>query len=285
MTNRSYPPGVPCWLDLTQADPDRTMAFYGDLFGWTYEVRTPSEAPMRYAYALLDGDVVAGVGGPPQPADPEGWLTYVRVDSADDAARAFERHGGSVVSAPTDIPRSGRVALCRDAQGAPIGVWQPGGNEGVQSVNVPGTWNFSELHTSDPDASAAFYASVFGWECNRFDLGPEREAWLLRLPGYGDFLAADLEPEIRERQAEAEVPDGFADAVAWIEPATGGHGSPAHWSVTFAVADADAAHARALELGAEVVTALADTDYTRASTIRDPQGAVLTLSEYRPPSG
>jgi uncharacterized glyoxalase superfamily protein PhnB len=50
------------------------------------------------------------------------------------------------------------------------------------------------------------------------------------------------------------------------------------------VADADGAFARAQELGATVVVALLDTDYTRMGIVRDPQGAQLTLSEYRPPS-
>jgi uncharacterized glyoxalase superfamily protein PhnB len=50
------------------------------------------------------------------------------------------------------------------------------------------------------------------------------------------------------------------------------------------VADADAAFARALELGATEVTPLFDTEYTRMGTVLDPQGAELTLSEYRPPS-
>ena len=60
-------------------------------------------------------------------------------------------------------------------------------------------------------------------------------------------------------------------------------GEPAHWGITFAVADADAAFARAVELGATEVTPLFDTDYTRMGAVQDPQGAVLTLSEYRPP--
>jgi hypothetical protein len=56
-----------------------------------------------------------------------------------------------------------------------------------------------------------------------------------------------------------------------------------HWSVTFAVADADAAFARAESLGAKVVTPPFDTDYTRQGVLQDPQGAEMSLSEYRPP--
>ena len=30
----SYPPGVPCWVDLTTAEPDAALQFYGRLFEW-----------------------------------------------------------------------------------------------------------------------------------------------------------------------------------------------------------------------------------------------------------
>jgi len=278
----SYPAGVPCWLDLTQADPDRTEAFYADLFGWSYEVRTPPDAPMTYAYALLDGQTVGAVGGPPQEGDPTGWATYVSVESADATAALAAANGGTVVSGPDAVGPAGRFAQLRDPHGASIGIWEPGEMAGAQMVNAPGSWNFSELHSPDPDASAAFYAAVFGWECDRFELSPGEVTWLFRMPGYGSFLA-ESDPEIRERQAAAEAPGGFDDAVAWMMPLDGDDRDDAHWTVTFGVADADAAHHRALSLGAAEVTPLFDTAYTRASVVRDPQGAALTLSEYRPP--
>lgn len=42
-----YPHGVPCWVDTRQPDPEAAVAFYGDLFGWTFEERTPT-ASQRY---------------------------------------------------------------------------------------------------------------------------------------------------------------------------------------------------------------------------------------------
>jgi len=32
-----YIPGVPCWVDATQPDPEAAVAFYGQLFGWAFE--------------------------------------------------------------------------------------------------------------------------------------------------------------------------------------------------------------------------------------------------------
>ena len=73
---------------------------------------------------------------------------------------------------------------------------------------------------------------------------------MLRLPGYGDYLAT-LDPSIRERQAEGGAPEGFEDAIGFIAPAGD---KPPHWAITFAVDDADAAAERAADLGGKVLT-------------------------------
>jgi predicted enzyme related to lactoylglutathione lyase len=279
-----YPAGVPCWIDVVQADPERTMAFYGDLFGWTYEIRTPADAPTRYAYALLDGLTVGGVGGPPaSEADGRGWTMYVSVTSADEAVAAVAANGGRVLAPPTDIPRSGRVAVCTDPWGARFGVWQAAELRGSQLVNAPGAWNFSELNTPDPDGAERFYGAVFGWVAERLEMDAQQPTGMWRVEGYGEFLA-ERDPAIRERQAADQAPGGFADAVALLGSLGATPGVDAEWGVMFAVDDADAAFERATKLGAVVITPLFDTQYTRMGTVEDPQGAVITLSEYRPPS-
>ena len=42
---RSYPAGVPCWVDTDQPDVDPARRFYGDLFGWKFEDAVPAGAP------------------------------------------------------------------------------------------------------------------------------------------------------------------------------------------------------------------------------------------------
>jgi uncharacterized protein len=276
-----YPAGVPCWIDLVQDDPRATMAFYRELFGWEYEVRTPPEAPSTYAFARVDDGTVAGVGGPPAPTDAAGWISYVSVASADDAAAAVTANGGAIIAAPVDIPGSGRVAQCADPEGARFGLWQPAELAGVQVVNAHGAWNFSELNSSDLDAAARFYQAVFGWELGSFGL-PDNPSGFFRMPGYGAFLA-ERDPAAKAFQESAEGPEGFADAVAILQPLAADDPDPSpHWSTTFAVTDADAAFDAAVAAGAEVVTAPFDTPYTRQSAVRDPQGAAFNISEYRP---
>jgi predicted enzyme related to lactoylglutathione lyase len=43
---RTYPEGVPSWIDIEQPDLDAAQAFYGGLFGWTFEPVTPPDAPL-----------------------------------------------------------------------------------------------------------------------------------------------------------------------------------------------------------------------------------------------
>jgi uncharacterized protein len=283
LTRDEYPTGVPCWIDLIQADLSDTKAFYGGLFGWTFETRTPDAAPVQYAYALIDGSTVGGVGGPRMDdADPAGWTTYVCVESADATITAITAAGGRVLSPATDIPRSGRVALCADPLGAMFGLWQPAENHGAQVVNAPGSWNFSELRTADHSAATLFYEEVFGWVSKPLEMGDGATTSMWCRPGYGEFLA-ERDPEIRESQETDQAPDGFADAVALMMAPVGSEAGNAQWTITFGVADADAAMARAIELGATVVVPLFDTAYTRMGMVRDPQGAAFTLSQYRPP--
>lgn len=258
--SRTYPAGVPCWVDTDQPDPAAARGFYGGLFGWEFT----EVAPDAYYIATLDGADVAAVG-----AGEPGWNTYVAVDSADDAAARVTSLGGSVLSGPQDAGPGGRTATCADPRGVRFRLWQPRRRPGAQVVNAPGSWNFSYL--DGPAPAQDFYEELFGWVA---DVPGVPGMW--RRPGYGEHLAATVDPGIAERQASA--PEGFADAVAGVRPGTGDDG----WSVAFTVADRDAALSTALDLGATVVVAPAEDEWTRTVTVRDPQGAVLTLSQFAP---
>ena len=282
---RTYPAGVPCWIDIEPADADAACAFYEGLFGWTFENAMPPDAPGHYLIARLDGQDVAAVGMPGEPGD-AAWNTYVAVDDADATAAAAAAAGAEVTSPPADAGPGGRGASFVDPAGAPFRLWQPRRRLGAQLTNVPGTWNFSDLRTSDPDGALAFYGGLFGWEADSpggDERGRRRGPDLWRRPGYGDHLAATIDPGIRERQAAVSAPPGFADAVAWLAPLDGDEAP--HWHVSFAVTDRDEARETALRLGAADVSGPVDTMWTRHAVVRDPQGAVFTLSQFTPPSG
>lgn len=267
---RRYPEGVPCWVDTAQPDPPAAADFYAGLFGWELTEAMPLGAPGSYLIATLDGHDVAAIGLQ-DPDEEPAWRTYIACEDADATAEAVARSGGSLIWGPAEVGPAGRTATCVDPAGGVFQLWQAGRRLGAQLVNSPGTWNFSDLVTPDPDRVLPFYAEVFGWLLSD-DLG----AGMIRLPGYGDHLAATVDPGIHERQATA--PPGFADVVAGLAAADG----PAGWLVRFTVADRDASVATAERLGATVLSST-ETAWTREAVLRDPQGAELTLSQFAPP--
>ncbi len=280
-----YPPGVPCWIDTAQPDPEAATRFYGGLFGWEFEDQMPSDAPGNYFTARLHGRDVAAVGSQPDQAPPTPvWNTYIAVDSADDAAAGVTNAGGSTLAEPFDVFDAGRMGIFSDPQGAVFSVWQAKQTIGAQLVNEPGTWNFSDLNTRDVDGGTAFYGQVFGWVAGELE-GAGMGFTFLRLPGYGDFLERSVQPGLRAGQEEVGAPPEFADVVAGLVRMSSVRFPdevPPHWSVTFAVDDADATAARAEELGGALVAPPMDAGPTRIAVVRDPQGALFTASRFYP---
>ena len=272
-----YIPGVPCWVDTNQPDPDAAVDFYSGLFGWQCENVMPPGSGGKYFLARLEGGEVAAIASTPESAPPTAsWDTYVWVDSADETASKVRSAGGGVVTEPFDVMSAGRMAVFTDPEGAAFCVWQAMEHRGARVVNEPGSLNFNGLHTRDVEGAKSFYGSVFGWET----LGLPGGAELWTLPGYGDHLERS-DPDIRKRVAEVGGPAGFEDVVASINPIADDQPDvAAHWSVTFAVADADAAAKKAAELGGTVVVAPFDAPWVRMTVLADPQGATFVASQF-----
>jgi uncharacterized protein len=274
-----YIPGVPCWIDTNQPDPEAAAAFYGGLFGWETEDVMPPEADASYFIARIRGGDVAAIGGIPEGAPPVAmWSTYVWVESADETAAKVSSAGGQILAEPFDVMEAGRTAVFADPEGAVFCVWEPRQHRGATIVNEPGSLNFNNLNTHDASVAKSFYSAVFGW--GTMPMGPNAEAWTL--PGYGDHLEL-LNPGTRERMAAVGAPPGFIDVVATLTPLPDhDRDVPAHWSVTFATDDADATARKACELGGEVVAGPFDAPWVRMAVITDPQGASFIASQFVP---
>jgi predicted enzyme related to lactoylglutathione lyase len=270
-----YIPGVPCWIDTSQPDPDAAVPFYGALFGWEFEDAMPPEAPGKYFMARIRGGDAAAIGSIPDGAPSAAtWNTYIWVDSADETAAKAGAAGGSVLAEPFDVMNAGRMAVLADPEGAAFCVWQPGDHKGAQVVNEHGSLNFNTLATRDQAAAETFYGAVFGWKTLTIPAGVE---WTL--PGYGDHLE-EKTPGLREQMAQMGAPEGFIDVVAALTPLA--DGESAHWSVTFAVDDVAAVAAKARELGGQVVSGPTDVPWARQAVITDPQGATFIASQFVP---
>ncbi len=273
-----YIPGVPCWIDTGHPDPEAVLPFYEGLFGWQFEDTMPGDTEGHYFVGRIRGGDVAAVGSIPEGAPPlAAWNTYVWVESADETVVRTRDAGGGVVMEPFDVMDAGRMAVLTDPEGAVFSVWQAKHHKGAKVVNEHGSLNFNGLATRNLEGAKAFYGAVFGWKTLALTAGV-----MWTLPGYGDHLE-EMSPGLREQMAQMGAPDGFIDVVAAVNPiADDDTTTPAHWSVTFAVENADAAAAKGRELGGEVVAGPFDAPWTRMAVINDPQGATFIASQFVP---
>jgi uncharacterized protein len=274
-----YIPGVPCWVDTSQPDPEAGVAFYRGLFGWEFEDVMAPESEGSYVVARIRGGDVAAVTSIAEGAPPVAtWNTYIWVQSADETAAKVLEAGGTTLIEPFDVFDAGRMAVFADPAGAAFCVWQAKEHRGAQIVNEAGSLNFNVLNTRDVDGAKAFYGAVFGWRTLTLDGGIE----MWTLPGYGDHLE-EGNPDLRKQMAEASAPEGFEDVVASLSPIPDDQPDVApHWSVTFAVDDADATAAKATELGGTVIAAPFDAPWVRMTVIADPAGATFIASKFVP---
>ncbi len=274
-----YIPGVPCWIDTSQPDPEAAIEFYGGLFGWELENMMPAEAQGRYFIARIGGKDAAAISSPPADQPPHAtWNTYVWVESADETAEKVRAAGGKVLDEPFDVMEAGRMAVFADREGAVFCVWEAKEHRGAGIVNEAGALVFNDLNTRDAAAAKEFYGAVFGWDVLEMDGG--FQSWAL--PGYGEFLD-EINPGTVEQMATMGAPKGFENVVASVVPIPDDQpDTPPHWGVTFATEDADATAARAKELGGNVLAGPFDAPWVRMAVIADPAGGIFTASQFVP---
>lgn len=119
----------------------------------------------------------------------------------------------------------------------------------------PGAIAWHDLTVVDAAGIRDFYRDVAGWQAAPVEMG-----------GYEDFTM---------------LPRLGGDPVAGICHARGPNADlPAQWLLYIIVEDVDAAAARCLELGGELVRPPTATGEARLAVIRDPAGAVCAL--YQP---
>lgn len=122
----------------------------------------------------------------------------------------------------------------------------------------PGTFVWPELSTTDQTSAVAFYKGLFGWTVNEQSIGPNDMYSMFQVGGKDVAAGYTMRPE--EKQA----------------------GAPPHWNAYIAVESADAAAARAHELGAQVVAPPFDVmDAGRMAVLQDPTGAMFQVWESK----
>jgi predicted enzyme related to lactoylglutathione lyase len=252
-TRDDAPLGAPCWVDLFTTDTAAARSFYGEIFGWVAE--DTGDAFGGYINFAKDGVKVAGcMHNDGSSGVPDMWSVYLASADIEATAAAATAHGAQPIVPPMPVGDLGSMAVFADPGQAAIGVWQPGAHRGFGVFAEPGTPSWFELLTRDYATSVDFYRDVF-------DLGVT--------------VASDA-PEFRY-----SILTRGADELAGVMDASGflPEGVPAHWSVYFAVADADATVAKVVALGGSVVMAPEDTPYGRLASVADPTGAMFKLQQ------
>jgi uncharacterized protein len=127
---------------------------------------------------------------------------------------------------------------------------------GERTKYTPGTFSWADLSTTDQDGAKRFYGELFGWDATDNPVG-EGVVYSMMKIGGKDVGAISPQPQ-QQRDA----------------------GVPPTWNSYITVDSADAALARAKQLGANVHADAFDVlDAGRMGVVQDPQGAFFLAWE------
>lgn len=233
------------WRELMTTDVEAAKRFYGELFGWRFEV---SKMPgMDYTLVYAGDRQIAGMMARPKdmPAPPH-WLSYVSVADVDAAVATATAKGGQVHMPPTDIPNVGRFAVVADPTGGVTAAFRSAHGDQPTGEPKKGEFCWETLNTTDVARAQAFYTAVYGWTIGSFGPG---------MPTFG-------------------VGEGMNEQVADVAPAQ--PGVPSHWMTYAVVEDLGTARDRLKKLGGSVLVESIDVPGIGTFAVAtDPQGAVI----------
>lgn len=240
-----YPPGTPCWFDMTVTDTEAVRGFYGAVLGWQLQ-----DNPWHYHRCLVDGKAVAAISM----GEPEGqsnWTTYVATDDVAATLRAVEAAGGRVVQTAHQTP-AGIQGIAEDPTGGIFALWQGESLVGSELAGEPGAPVWAELTSKDVPTAARFFTDVFGMQTEPL-IGAPFEYLVLKV---GERQVGGIFGGPDQRPSE-------------------GHGA---WLVYFQVTDTDAAASAVVEHGGKLTDGPFDTPFGRMAFLTDPFGAHFAVT-------
>jgi predicted enzyme related to lactoylglutathione lyase len=253
------------FADLKTTNVKVTCDFYGALFGWQFTQVEGSQPP--YMIATIDGRSKAAIACAADELEANGrqphWFSYLNVDDLDAAVEQVPALGGEVLVPPFDVMELGRMSVVADPTGASHGLWQ----DKVDATTVfdeHGSPFWNELHSSDVDASLDFYEQLVQWKRQPNEMGPDLTYYVMETPEHGDPKQVGAGGIMQRMRDEID----------------------STWTVYFNVDDADAAAAKAVELGGSIMMEPHDIPGVGRSTwIVDPTGAFFAAMTPLPRDG
>jgi predicted enzyme related to lactoylglutathione lyase len=239
-------PGKFVWLDLVTEDVAAVKAFYGGLFGWTFETAIGDGA---YTLIEHDGRTIGGIVFSDQlnRESESRWVAYLSVEDVDSAAEEVRSSGGTVHIGPRSVPDRGRIAVVSDPQGAIVALIDAAGGDPADVDPGPGRWLWIELWTTNTRTAFEFYESLVGYERREFGEVDGEPYHLMRRDG-------------RFRAGMVRLP--------W-------QGVQPNWLPYVQVADPAAIAAAAPGLGGRVILSPEGAVHDGVAILMDPSGAAF----------
>jgi predicted enzyme related to lactoylglutathione lyase len=240
----THVPGSFCTAVLRTRDPERAVAFYAALVGWTAQhvSGTPGHRLLQFG-----GKTVASLQEVADGTDL--WVPYVSVESVERATADALSHGAMFVDR-TDVPGLARMATLRDPEGATFGLWQPAPHQGAQLTDEVGSLWWIEVLTHHAPAAREFYGSLFGWTSidKSFEPFATYTVFTRGAVQEGGMLKIGHDWDVSPR-----------------------------WNAIFEVSDCDATLAHAKALGGSTVFVHTVPKHGRIGSLNDPGGAVFVI--------
>lgn len=244
------------WADLVTNDAAGSKAFYGKVFGWTFETMGAAGSTDSYTRVMSNGRPIAGMVSPRSEAAQRGarWIGLISVaDPIATSARVSEL-GGSVVMRPRTLDGRGDVALLADPSGARFAVIRSKAGDPPDQSGRENEWLWVELWATDPQREAEFYRAVFGYGIESVPHRSAPTSFLLTAGG-------------RARAGVLRKPDA--------ELAT-------EWIPYVRVRSVAETVERAVAAGGRVVVAPTPHHRSHTAVLVDPLGAPFAIAEWRP---
>ena len=172
---------------------------------FTYYIFQQGGKDVAAMYQLLDDQLKHVI--------PPHWLSYVAVNSADEASAKAASLGGTVSRPPLDVGAHGRMAVIKDPAGRHLRDVAGRDHGGVGKRGEPGSLVWNELSSTDIKGGTAFYTRLFDWTTT-----------IMSMPG--------MDYTVFEREGQ-----GIGGGDAQITPEMGP--MPSNWLPYFAVSDCD----------------------------------------------
>jgi len=243
-------PGEFVWHDLVTHDAAASRAFYGALFGWTFQ---PGQGvDPGYLIIKQGGEPIGGIVTVEKDKALPQWLSYVSVADVDKTSAEFTAAGGKVYRAPLDARKDLRVAVVGDAQGAPLGLASRGRPDAPTGVPAVNRWIWMEYVAVDAPRALDFYGRVLGYTSDARQTANGLEYHVLK----AGSPRAGLFPSPWKRESSAWLPYVRVD-------------------------DPAAMAAKVTQLGGTVVlTPRPEVRNGSVAIVLDPAGAALALQKY-----